>query len=130
MFHGVRLTGKTLAVLFLMGFGEASQAALSGNYTVGGGEDYPTISAAVSALNSQGISGPVDFIINSGTYNEQVTIQSITRSGNADDEVTFRRSFPWLSVIWTYSPLKDNVRRMPAPPIPPALYPVPHPARR
>jgi parallel beta-helix repeat protein len=50
---------------------------LNGTYTIGGaGADYPTISAAVSALVCGGAAGPVTMRLNAGQgpFNEQVTI--------------------------------------------------------
>lgn len=42
---------------------------LSGTYTIAGSSpDFATLSAAISALNSRGVSGPVDFEIRSGSY--------------------------------------------------------------
>ena len=94
---------RLLAVL-LFGFSRLSLAALSGEYEVGDpGDPYPTIGDAVAALHSEGISGSVDFILSSGIYDEQVTIQDFIRSGNSDDEVTFRKSFVFSSVNWQYS---------------------------
>jgi hypothetical protein len=104
MFHSIQMVRKILTALLLMILSQAAQAVLSGEYTVGDpGSDYPTISAAVSALNSQGISGPVDFILATGTYDEQVTVQNFTRSGSVDDEVTFRKFWAFNKVNWKYS---------------------------
>jgi hypothetical protein len=51
---------------------------LNGTYTIGGNKpDYPTISAAVLALNQNGVCGPVTFNIRSGSYSENnLTINS------------------------------------------------------
>lgn len=47
----------------------SANAQLSGSYTVGGSSpDYSTLSAAISALNSSGVSGPVEFLIRDGNY--------------------------------------------------------------
>lgn len=63
---------------------------LSGNYTIGGAApDYPTITSAVSALTANGVCGPVNFNIRSGTYNEQVVIPAITGS-SATNTITFQ----------------------------------------
>ncbi len=75
-------------------------SSLSGTYTIGGtGADYPTIAAAHSDLTTLGISGPVIFNINSGTYTEQLTFPQIlgasdintitfkSTTGNADDVI-------------------------------------------
>lgn len=52
---------------------------LSGSFTIGGtSPDYATIGAAISALETIGISGPVTFNIRTGTYTEQLTMSSIS----------------------------------------------------
>ncbi len=54
-----------------------------GNYTVGGaGANYPSIQAAVAALVCGGISGPVTFQINPGTYIGSYTINNFPNPGN------------------------------------------------
>lgn len=44
--------------------------ALSGTYTVGAGQDYPTLTAAVAALNGAGVSGAVTFLLTDPSYGE------------------------------------------------------------
>ncbi len=62
-----------------------SYAQLSGTKTIGGsGANYSTISAAVAALNSSGVSGPVTFNIAPGTYTENFTINNIAGAGTAN----------------------------------------------
>ena len=52
--------------------------AMSGIYTIGGTTpDYATISAAISDLKTKGVDSSVTFHIRQGTYNEQVTLDSI-----------------------------------------------------
>ncbi len=41
---------------------------LTGTYTVGIGKHFPNIATAINAVNSCGISGPVQLLIDSGTY--------------------------------------------------------------
>jgi len=52
-------------------------------------DDYPTFTAAVSALNAQGINGNVVFDVKPGVYNEQISINQIAGSGPAA-AITFR----------------------------------------
>ena len=59
----------------------ASEVALSGDYSIGSGGDFSSISEAVSALNMQGVSAAVTFNINPGEYQEQVEILPISGSG-------------------------------------------------
>ncbi|MBA4304399.1 MAG: hypothetical protein C0424_09265, partial [Sphingobacteriaceae bacterium] len=61
---------------------------LAGFYTVGGGgADYPTVQAAVAALQQCGITAPVTFQINAGTYIGSYTIGNFPNPGNFN--VTF-----------------------------------------
>jgi hypothetical protein len=72
---------------------------LSGNYTVGVNGNFSSISEAVSALATDGISGSVVFSILPGTYNDNVVIDSVpgmdsnrtitfcSSTGNAEDVV-------------------------------------------
>lgn len=56
--------------------------SLSGNYSIGkSGADFSTISDAVSALKCGGVAGPVDFMIQDGTYNEKIVLSSIEGAG-------------------------------------------------
>ena len=88
-----------LTTLFLSFF--ANAVPLAGDYFINqdGSEDYSSIAAAVADLNSEGISAPVNFRIRSGTYNEAVIINNITRTGNVDDRVVFKRATPSDTVI-------------------------------
>jgi hypothetical protein len=55
---------------------------LCGSYTIGGANpDFDNFTDASMALNNAGISCPVNFIVRSGTYDEQVDISKI--SGNS-----------------------------------------------
>lgn len=63
--------------------------ALNGTYIIGSGGNYATITAAVSALNTYGVSGPVIFKIKNGTYNERITINQIT-GASSTNTITFR----------------------------------------
>ncbi|MGB0403346.1 MAG: right-handed parallel beta-helix repeat-containing protein [Salibacteraceae bacterium] len=67
--------------------------ALKGTYTIGAGTpspDYSNFTAAVSALDSHGIRGPVIFNVRSGTYTEQITIDSII-GASATNTITFQK---------------------------------------
>jgi PKD repeat protein len=55
-----------------------SLAQLSGTYSIGPSGNYTSVAAAASALNSQGVSGPVVFNVASGTYSGKVTLNAIT----------------------------------------------------
>ncbi len=75
-------------------------AQLSGTYTIGGADvrisghaGFSTFSAALGALEKQGISGPVTFKVSAGTYEEQINISlppgsgghTLTIEGDASD---------------------------------------------
>jgi hypothetical protein len=66
-----------------------AQLALSGNYTIGSGGDYTTITEAVAALQTEGISGPVIFNILNGTYTEQVVMIAVTGASETNT-ITFQ----------------------------------------
>lgn len=64
--------------------------SLSGQYIIGTGDgaDFSTISDASNALKCGGVSGPVTFMVQKGTYNERVVISSIAGT-SAFNTVTF-----------------------------------------
>ncbi|HHB52687.1 MAG TPA: hypothetical protein ENK75_06600, partial [Saprospiraceae bacterium] len=65
-------------------------AQISGSKTIGGsGADYSSISAAVAALNSSGVNGPVVFNIASGTYTGNFTINNIS-GASSTNTITFQ----------------------------------------
>ncbi len=67
-----------------------NKQAMMGIYTIGGtGADYATITAAVTALTTSGVSGPVEFLIAPGTYTGQITLTAVTGM-DAVNTVTFR----------------------------------------
>ena len=62
---------------------------LSGVYTVGGSlANFPTITAAVNALNTCGITGSVTFQINDGTYYGSYNIGNVPGAGGTN-QITF-----------------------------------------
>ncbi|MBL7984666.1 MAG: hypothetical protein JNM91_06675, partial [Flavobacteriales bacterium] len=67
-------------------------AQLSGNYTINPvGGNYTTVGAAVTALNTVGVSGPVTFSIAPGTYAEKLVFGTIT-GVSATNTVLFKSS--------------------------------------
>jgi len=81
-------------------------AQLNGTYTIGSTGNYTSFTAAVSALTSNGISGPVVFNIAPGIYNEQISITAITGSSTSNT-VTFQSvNSDSSSVILSYSQLQ------------------------
>ena len=68
----------------------ACSSILNGTYTIGtSGANYPSFSAALSAMQNCGISGPVIFNVQSGTYTEQLSIPEIN-GVSATNTITFQ----------------------------------------
>jgi hypothetical protein len=69
---------------------EVFAASLNGTYTIGvTGADYSSLSAAVAALDTFGVCGPTTFLIDDGTYNESITLNSIS-GASATNTITFK----------------------------------------
>ncbi|MCB0482264.1 MAG: right-handed parallel beta-helix repeat-containing protein, partial [Flavobacteriales bacterium] len=86
--HLVVVKSAFTALCILFSFSAFAQ--LSGTYTIGGtSPNYATFTAAVSALSSSGVSGPVTFNVRQGSYNEKLTIGAIT-GASATNKITFR----------------------------------------
>jgi len=85
-----RLVAAALVLLSLPVFSQ-----LSGTYTIDpsgtGTTNYASFTAAVSALTTSGVSGPVTFNVAAGTYSEQIVIGAITGS-SATNRVTFQKA--------------------------------------
>lgn len=63
--------------------------SLSGEFTIGKDDaDFTTITDAVNALKCGGVSGPVTFLIQDGTYDERVALSTI-QGADAYNTVTF-----------------------------------------
>ncbi|WP_116108682.1 MopE-related protein [Lewinella sp. IMCC34191] len=77
-------------VLFLLLGCNSLKAQLQGTYTIGGNSpDYGTITAAVTDLDAEGVSGPVVFDIRPGTYSEQLELSAVS-GASATNTITFR----------------------------------------
>jgi hypothetical protein len=68
-------------------------SALCGSYTINSGlpasaSNFQSFTAAVNALNSSGVSCPVTFNVASGTYNEQVELNTVPGSSSVNT-ITF-----------------------------------------
>ena len=96
--------------LFLPG---SALAQLSGTYTIdpngSGTTNYASYSAALTALSTSGVSGPVVFNVSSGTYTEQVTFESYTGVSHVNT-ITFQ-SDPSNSTspVLTFAPTSSSV---------------------
>ena len=69
-----------------------ANAQLSGTYTINSdasqSPDYPSFSAAATALTEQGVSGPVVFEVAPGVYNEYVTLPEVAGTSETN-RITF-----------------------------------------
>ncbi len=74
-----------LSVLLIFGATSAIvQPALNGVYTIGPEANYETFADAIADLHSNGISGPVTFFVNPGTYNEQFVLKEVDGASETD----------------------------------------------
>ncbi|MCB9245031.1 MAG: PKD domain-containing protein [Flavobacteriales bacterium] len=77
-----------ITLLVLVSSVLVTKAQLSGTYTIdpsgSGGTNYTSFSAAVSALNSNGISADVTFRVASGSFSDNIIINAFTNSGAYD----------------------------------------------
>jgi len=82
--------------------------ALSGYYTIGTGGDYASFTAAVSDLNTYGVSGWVTFRVLNGTYNEQITLGAVANA-SASRPITFESYSGDSSLaVLSYSPSSSS----------------------
>lgn len=83
------IIGATILTMSLNSFA-GDCPALSGEFTVGKSEgaDFSTITDAANALKCGGVSGPVSFLLEDGTYNERVVLSAIPGASNFNT-VTF-----------------------------------------
>ncbi len=77
---------RFLFLILSMAIGSGVWAqALSGTYTIGGSTPhYPSLTAAVSDLHAKGISGPVVFDIQPGTYTERIVLRRVSGTSSAN----------------------------------------------
>ncbi|PJA96806.1 MAG: hypothetical protein CO129_04565 [Ignavibacteriales bacterium CG_4_9_14_3_um_filter_34_10] len=91
---------KIILVLFVLTTSLFAQ--LSGTYTVGSGGNYTTIEDAITALNSNGVSGPVVFSLTDATYSEtgaNLVINVTTNAPTATNTVTFKPAASTTPVV-------------------------------
>ncbi|MFZ1411740.1 MAG: hypothetical protein WAS07_09800, partial [Micropruina sp.] len=80
---------RTSLIAALLLTATSTSAQLNGTYTIGTAGNYATFTAAVTALTTSGVSGPVVFDVFSGTYNEQLNIGAIA-GASAANTILFR----------------------------------------
>ncbi len=81
---------QVAAILLITGFfTNVANAQLSGNFTIGKTGDFKTFTDAVDSLAQVGVSGPVEFKVSAGTFNEQVKIPYIS-GASSGNTITFK----------------------------------------
>jgi hypothetical protein len=86
-----RTTCKQLTIavgLLIASF--AAKAQMNGTYTVPG--SFPSISAAVTALNTQGVNGPVTINVNAGYTETAAGTIILNATGTATNTITIQKS--------------------------------------
>ncbi|MGH3056232.1 MAG: hypothetical protein ACRDL7_14765, partial [Gaiellaceae bacterium] len=77
-----------LALGALLGARSAAAAPLAGTYVVGSTGVYATPAAAAADVVANGVSGPVTFQIQPGTYSVNTTLTAIS-GANSTNRITF-----------------------------------------
>ena len=90
-----------------IGADEFEPLGFKGIFTIGAGGDFPNITSAVSALKDTIITGAVTFNILTGTYDEQVVIDSVNRIYFGSPIIFQSQSGNPEDVVWGYS-LQSN----------------------
>ena len=99
----LKLSFYTL-VFALLSIGSVSGTAMSGTYTVCNSAcSYSTINGALSALKSNGVSGPVIISIASGKWNETLSITSSITGVSSKNTVTFSGAGTFSTIITSSS---------------------------
>ena len=84
----LRTTGMMIVLVSAFAFGQ-----LSGTKTVGAAGDYPTLAAAIAALNASGVNGATTFSLIDNSYSEtgaNLLIKVTTNAPTATNTVTFK----------------------------------------
>ncbi|MCF8296181.1 MAG: T9SS type A sorting domain-containing protein [Saprospiraceae bacterium] len=78
---------------------------LSGSYSIGGASaNFQTFTGAINTIINCGISGPITFNVNPGTYYEQLVIPQITGVTSTNNIKFISQNGDSTSVVLTYSP--------------------------
>ncbi|MBP6699422.1 MAG: right-handed parallel beta-helix repeat-containing protein, partial [Flavobacteriales bacterium] len=80
---------RSILLAALLTAASSASAQLNGSYTVGAAGNYATIGAAITALQTNGVSGPVTMSIISGSYSGNWTLGAVTGT-SAVNTVTFQ----------------------------------------
>ncbi len=95
---------RIILLLFFINLNLANAQVLTGTYTIGGSSpDYATFTAAINALELNGVSGPVTFNVRTGTYTESLLLGPVVGS-SIINVITFQSEMSDSSlVILTYA---------------------------
>ena len=85
----IKKFSRVIISSFLIILFYCTNAQLSGTYSIGTSGTYINFNAAVTALTTSGVSGPVIFNVANGIYTEQVTIPNILGT-SATNTITFK----------------------------------------
>ncbi|MBK6539769.1 MAG: right-handed parallel beta-helix repeat-containing protein [Flavobacteriales bacterium] len=80
---------RSILLAALLSAASTASAQLNGSYTVGAAGNYATIAAAITALQTNGVSGPVTMNIISGNYSGNWTLGAVAGT-SAANTVTFQ----------------------------------------
>ncbi len=86
----------------------ACDSVLNGTYHVGAGKTYNSFQHAADALCNCGISDSTIFLVDPGTYNEQVLLKDIPGTGPENRVIFSSLNEDNTSVILTYTPVDQS----------------------
>ncbi len=82
--------------------------ALNGTYIIGDtNADFSGLDRAMQAIDANGISGPVELLMQPGAYTTNVTIGNFTRLGDPEDWLTIASQFPNEPAVLEYEATSD-----------------------
>ncbi len=97
------ILNRSLLTLFFISISWSLKAVpLAGNYNVGSGQTYTTITAALTDLNANGVSAPVVFILTDASYTTAETFPltiGIVNGSSSSNTVTIRPSSSSSAVL-------------------------------
>ncbi len=92
---------QIMLIVVLGFFTGSANAQLNGTYTIGSSSVFTSLQSAVDSISTVGVSGPVTFEIDSGTYVESVFISAIP-STSATNTITFKSKSDSASYVTVY----------------------------
>lgn len=86
---------------------------MSGRYTIGANKDFSSINLAFTALKSRGVCGPVEFMVDSGTYSGLHQVDITIDGASTTNTITFDGQDSSRTII-THNGSRGTVRTSPA----------------